>query len=88
MQSTIVSSVCCNFLYSCFFPLRPGLHCGRGRADGAVLQGDLRGVPRGQVPAQHPGAGLLVPVHEARHHQAPDLSRNPAHLLDILSLLN
>ena len=71
-----------------FLPLRPRLHGGRGGADGAVLQGDLQGLPRGQVPAEHPGSGLLVQEYEASHHQAPHLPGDPAHLVDFLDLLD
>ena len=70
------------------FSLRAGLHGGCGGAHGAVLQGDLQGLPRGQVPAQHPGPGLLVPEHEASHHQAQDLPGDSAHLMDILNVLD
>lgn len=71
-----------------FSSLRAGLHGGRGGAHGSVLQGDLQGLPRGQVPAEHPGPRLLVPEHEAGHHQAPHLSGDSAHLMDILPLLD
>ena len=68
--------------------LRPGLHGGGGGANGAVLRGDLQGLPRGQVPAQHPGPRLLVSEHEASHHQAPDIPGDSAHLMDILNFLD